>query len=159
MRTFLLAVLTYLSAHATFAHEGHQAFHSLKIENGQLILVSKLELPDLKSAIEKAESCGAEQDFNWCASAWLADNVSVTINGKTHSLILESSLTDGGHLLLTHSIGKPDTKIESIEVGITAFTQAFSHYENILELEINESKEGFKLDENRTSITHTINQK
>lgn len=142
----------------SYSHEGHQAFYNLRVENGTLVLESKLELPDLKSAVKNADACSEDQDFNWCASAWLVDKIDITINGKTRSLTLESSVTEDGHLILSHSLGSAPQTIEWIEVSNVAFLKYDHHYENILEIDISDEKQGFKMDQKRTSVSLKINQ-
>lgn len=154
----LITLLLIGTSLFSYSHEGHQAFYKLRIENGTLVLESKLELPDLKSAVNNSDACSEDQDFNWCASAWLVDRISVTINGKTRSLTLESSFTEDGHLILTHSLGSVKEEIKEIEVSNTAFLEYDQHYENILEVDVSGEKQGFKMNHNRTSISFKINQ-
>ena len=155
---FLASALLILLSSADIAHEGHQAFFTLKVENSTLLLVSKLELPDTKQAVSKSGLCSEEQDFNWCASAWLVDCISISVNGKMYSLRLESSFTEDGHLYLNHTLGSAPDNIEQIEVRNTSFLKAFAHYHNMFEILIGDSKEGYKMDESRTEITYTNNQ-
>ena len=149
--TPLFAILIGLSAQA---HEGHQAFYKLYVDNGTLILDAKLEIPDLKTAVSHDEACESNQDFNFCAGTWLIDQISVKIDGKIHSLTLESSVTEKGHLLLSYSLGELASDFKQVDFKNTAFTKSFEHYENILEIELNDEKQGYKLNENRTSISH-----
>lgn len=150
----LLFTLMLLVSVASFAHEGHQAFYRLYVENGTLTLTAKVEIPDLKTAVEKQEFCSKDQDFNFCAGLWLIDNVSVIIDEKTHSLTLESTTTEEGHLILEFSLGPAPDGFQKIDFKNTAFTKAFDHYENILEIEIDNHNQGYKLTETRTSISH-----
>lgn len=135
-------------------HEGHQAFYRLFEENGVLTLEAKLEFPDVKTALANSKSCSADQDLNFCAGTWLMDQVSISIDGLAHSLTLEGSATDNGHLILTYSLGQLPNDFKHIDVKNTAFTVAFEHYENIIEIELNNQKKGYKLSEQRTSISH-----
>lgn len=156
---FLTTVFGILISMSISAHEGHQAFYKLYVENGTLTLEAKLEIPDVKKAIAKAEVCSSNQDFNFCAGIWLIDQLSVEIDGKSHSLTLESSATEDGHLILTYSLGQLPTEFQQVDVKNTAFTSAFEHYENIVEIELNNEKKGYKLTETRTSISHHPNSK
>lgn len=149
---FLLAV----SLHG-LAHEGHQAFYRLFVENGTLTLEAKLEIPDLKSAVEKEEFCTEGQDFNFCAGTWLIDHISIRIDGTIHSLTLEASATEEGHLFLTYSLGNLPEDFKQIDVKNTAFISVFGHYENLFEIEVDNHKRGYKLTETRTSISHVPN--
>ena len=140
-----------------FAHEGHQAFYKLSVENGELILTSKLEIPDVKEVLAALEFCGANQDFNWCAGTWLADNLSIIIDGKTYPLNLESSVTEDGHLLFIHSLGSAPTEMKSVEITNTTFLAVFPDYENIFQTTLDANQKGFKMNKERTKISITIN--
>ena len=151
---FLTPLFATLIGLSTQAHEGHQAFYKLYIDHGTLTLDAKLEIPDLKTAVTHAEACSNDQDFNFCAGTWLIDQISVEIDGKIHSLTLESSATEEGHLLLSYSLGELASDFKQIDFKNTAFTQSFEHYENIVEIELKNEKQGYKLTEKRTSISH-----
>ena len=142
---------------SAIAHEGHQAFYRLSIENGTLVLESKLEIPDLKKVLENVGTCGEDQDFNWCAATWLANQVTISIDGKTYALTLESSVTEEGHLLFMHSLGLAPTEIKSIEVTNTAFINVIPDYENIFQTTLDANQKGFKMNKERTKISITIN--
>ena len=150
---FLLTLVALESS----GHNGHQAFYTLSVENGTLILESKLEIPDLEKVVASSETCAAGQDFNWCVGTWLVDRISISIDGKTYALKLESSFTEDGHLILTHSLGQKPESAQTIELGITAFIDVIPDYENLFETTLSEEKIGFKLDKDRT--TTTINLK
>ena len=152
--TLKLLLSVFLLPSFLLAHEGHQAFYKLFVENGVLTLKAKLEIPDVKSALKKTKICPEGQDLNFCAGNWLIDHVAIAIDGRAHSLMLESSATDNGHLLLTYSLGQLPDDFREIDVKNTAFTSAFHHYENIFEIELHNQKKGYKLTETRTSITH-----
>ncbi len=159
MRFLLLSVIISFSINA-LAHEGHQAFYRLYAENGTLMLSANVELPDAKAAVNDANRCMVDQDLNFCIGTWLIDQFSVIIDGRTHSLTLESTAIDSGHLLLSFSLGEAPEKIDEITITNTAFTESFKHYENVVVIEFANQKEAYKLTESRTSITHlsTIQQ-
>lgn len=159
MKSAVFGILLFFVNWSAFAHEGHQAFYKLYVENGTLILDAKLENPDLKKAVSHAGVCSNDQDFNFCAGTWLVDHILVEIDGKVHSLTLESSITEESHLLLTYSLGELPADFKQIDIKNTAFTQSFDHYENIVEIELNNEKQGYKLSETRTSISHKPSSK
>jgi hypothetical protein len=156
MKYLASCILLAVSLHG-LAHEGHQAFYRLFLENGTLTLEAKLEIPDLKTAVEKEKFCTEDQDFNFCAGMWLIDQISISIDGKIHALTLETSATEEGHLFLTYSLGNLPADFKQIDVKNTAFISAFGHYENVFEIEVNNNKRGYKLTETRTSISHVAN--
>jgi hypothetical protein len=153
--SFILSLL--VSMLGVNAHEGHQGFYKLEVENGTLILTAKLELPDLRKAVDDSQTCASDQDLNFCAGIWLMDQISVSIDGMTRSLTLESSLTEEGHLILTYSLGAEPLDFKQIDIQNTAFTSSFEHYENVVEIELNNEQQGYKLTETRTSISHKPN--
>jgi hypothetical protein len=155
---FALTILLFCIGLDAMAHEGHQAFYRLYVENGVLTLESKLEIPDLKTALTDADYCSSDQDFNWCAGAWLMDEISVEINGQTRSLNLESSITEDGRLLFAHSLGKTPDPVTSIDISISAFVSSFPDYQNIIPVDIPEHSDGYKLTSKRTSISINISQ-
>ena len=151
-------ILLFFSLPAvSFAHEGHQAFYRLSVENGTLVLESKLEIPDLHEILDNSEICEEDQDFNWCSATWLADQITITIDGKIHALTLESSVTEEGHLIFTHSLGSEPHEINSIEVNNTAFIKEITDYENIFQTTLGANQKGFKMNKERTKISITIN--
>lgn len=155
----LFSLLLSASTLCAFGHEGHQAFYRLYVENGTLTFKAKLEIPDLKKSTSEGNACAEGQDFNFCAGTWLIDHLSIQIDGKTHSLTLESSVTEDGHLLLTYSLGQLASDFKQIDIQNTAFIESFEHYENIVEIELNNEKQGYKLSETRTSISHKPSSK
>ena len=158
MMIWALILLFFSLPSVSFAHEGHQAFYRLSIENGTLLLESKLEIPNLRKVLDKMGTCGEEQDFNWCAAAWLTDQVSISIDGKIHALTLESSVTEEGHLIFKHSLGLEPSEIKSIEVTNTAFISVIPDYENIFQTTLGANQKGFKMNKERTKISVNVNQ-
>lgn len=156
MKYPFLTILLFVIGFQAMAHEGHQAFYRLFEENGVLTLEAKLEFPDVKTALKKSDVCSQDQDLNFCAGNWLIDKIAITIDGMVHSLTLEESATEDGHILLTYSLGQLPDDFKEIDVKNTAFTVAFDHYENIFEIELDNQKKGYKLSETRTSISHQL---
>lgn len=156
---FLNVILILLLGYQVTAHEGHQAFYNLSIENGELVMVAKLEIPDVEKALKLEEACGESQDFNFCAGSWLMDQISISINDKTRSLRLEESYTEDGHLFLKFVLGKPPKGNSTVQLVNLAFVNHFPDYENIIQTSLDDKKQGYKMTKDRTSITIKLNQK
>ena len=156
MRFLQLIIILLLSSHAE-GHEGHQAFYDISLENGELVMLAKMEIPDTEACLKSQEVCSSGQDFNFCAGLWLIDQMHISIDGKTRSFTFEESYTEDGHLFLKYVLGNEPKTDSEIEVSITAFLEQFPDYENIIQVALNENKQGYKLDKDRT--TTTINLK
>lgn len=150
---FIKVILVLLIPALAMAHEGHQAFYRLHVENGMLMMDVKVEQPDVQTSIEKSGICSKGQDVNLCAGNWLIDQLSVAIDGKTHSLTLESTMTEEGHLVVSYSLGDLPEKPTSIEIGNTAFLDAFGNYDNIIQIDIPQLQQGYKMSAARKLIT------
>lgn len=135
------------------AHEGHQAFFDITVENGTLVMLAKIERPDIETALKLDEFCEEGQDFNFCAGNWLMDQISISIDDKTRSLRLEESYSEDGHLFLKFGLGKPPFEKSTIQLVNLAFVNHFPDYENIIQTVFDDNKQGYKMTKDRTSIT------
>ena len=157
MRELMFLILLVGLWSQTIAHEGHQAFYKLTSDNGMVVLTSKLEIPDVETCLAERNNCAVDQDFSWCAGTWLVDQISITINGNLNSLTLETSVTEDGHVIFTHSLGMAPSEITSIEFKNAAFIDTFPDYQNIFQNFLGE-QQGYKMSQERSTITIQLNQ-
>lgn len=139
------------------AHEGRQAFYRLTSENGKLTLTAKVELPDALDCLETEEFCSTEQDRNWCVANWINEHLNVTADGKPLTFELESTIIEAGHLII-HYVSNDDLfeVNDQITIWNDAFLSTFEDYENIVQISIASSIEGYKLNRTRTTINHVL---
>ena len=148
-------ILGLLIAECGYAHQGHQAFYRLHVENTVLTLTCKLELPDLDEVLTANNACSDDQEKSLCSALWLAENISIAINGSAQSLILESSYLEEGHLILNYSLSATVENVDLIEITNRAFIDHFPDYQNIVQIAITET-EGYNLNQSRTSFSHRL---
>lgn len=151
MRFFLFILLVSLSYFCT-AHEGHQAFYKLTQENGQTILLVKVELPDLHTCLQTEKLCNESQELNWCASTWIDNLISIQVDGRTISEEYESSYTESGHLVLRFSLSEMPESFKSLQVNNLCFLGSFESYDNIFQVSLKGHNQGYMMNESRTSI-------
>ncbi|MFM1875740.1 MAG: hypothetical protein RL266_1477 [Bacteroidota bacterium] len=149
---FILFILLVCLSHFCLAHEGHQAFYKLTEENGQTILLVKMELPDIQTCLQTEQLCSGSQELNWCAATWVNNLVSIQVDGNVIDEEYESSYTESGHLVLRFSlVGLPES-FKSLEVINLCFLGSFESYDNIFQVSLKGHNQGYKMNEKRTSI-------
>ena len=134
------------------AHEGQQAFYKISEENGVLTLKVKVELPDVQKCLEQEGFCGRNQEFNWCAAAWISNLMTVSIDGNPVIEELQTAYEEEGHLIFSYSLGEVPEAPSMLEIESFCFLGSFNSYENFYQISLGKVQQGYKLSENRTKI-------
>lgn len=151
MRFFALIWVVFLSLNA-FCHEGHQAFYRISEENGELMLIVKVELPDLKTCLNSEGLCNPSQEMNWCASTWISSLIKLKVNGSELEEVYESSYSEEGHLVVIFQLPKTSNTPETLEIENYCFLGSFDSYDNIFQVSIGDFNQGYRMSKNRTNI-------
>lgn len=153
MKLAALILISISSSIEIYPHEGKQAFYQLRVEHGDLMLISKMEIPDVKKCLDAERFCEKEQDFYWCAAEWIATYIKVEVNGQSYPLAFETSYKQDGHLMVTHLLGETPESIADLRITNRCFLQTMPEYENIIQIKTESINEGYKLNAERTTFT------
>lgn len=149
---FTAVIFLMCWAFQLFGHEGHQAFYRITEENGQLVLLVKMDMPDVETCLEQENFCGKDQELKWCAATWAGNLLAVKIDGKELDEQFETSYTEMGHLILRYTLGKAHIEGKTLEVSNFCFLGSFNTYDNIVQISVGSIDQGYMLNEQRTNI-------
>lgn len=83
--------------------------------------------------------------------------MSITLDGNPVTFEIESTVTEAGHLIVHYVIIENSYQFnERITISNDAFLSTFEDYENIVQISVASSIEGYKLNRTRTTINHLL---
>ena len=132
-------------------HVGHMAEYYYTFDGSRVNLKFVIEKEELLG-FDLKNNCDLRAIIALCTAKYLEQHSSIKINGEQVAFELESSKTDGDHLIVYMNSSKDVEAVKEISIQITCFFEFNRGFKNRVILDLGQFQKSFLLTRDKNTI-------